>query len=96
MNHSLPWASRDQLDILGIAAVGHSLDPNAFYEQAKQVIIACQQGGVLLKTRTGCVMAFDLQEYPVPSVLIWAMAKAGLLREIGRSRVMTSYGLCSI
>ena len=96
MNHSLPWASRDQLDILGIAAVSHRLDPNAFYEQAKKVIVACQQGGVILKTRTGCVMAFDLQEYAVPSVLVWAMLKANLLREIDRSRVMTSYGLCSI
>ena len=95
MNHSLPWASRDQLDILGIAAVSHRLDPNAFYEQAKKVIVACQQGGVILKTRTGCVMAFDLQEYAVPSVLVWAMLKANLLREIDRSRVMTSYGLCS-
>ena len=96
MNHSLPWASRDQLDILGIAAVSHRLDPNAFYEQAKKVIVACQQGGVILKTRTGCVMVFDLQEYAVPSVLVWAMLKANLLREIDRSRVMTSYGLCSI
>ena len=96
MNHSLPWASRDQLDILGIAAVSHGLDPNAFYEQAKKVIIACQQSGVILKTRAGCVMAFGLQGYDVPAVLVWAMLKANLLREIDRSRVMTSYGLCSI
>ena len=93
MNHSLPWASRNQLDILGIAAVSHRLDPNAFFDQAQKVIVACRNGGVILKTTTSCVMAFDLQEYEMPTVLVWAMLKAGLLREIERSRVMTSYGL---
>ena len=93
MNHSLPWANRDQLDILGIAAVSHGLDPNAFYEQAKKVIIACQQSGVILKTRAGCVMALGLQEYDVPAVVVWAMLKAKLIRELSRSHVTVSYAL---
>lgn len=75
------WATREQLDIIGLAAAKESEDFRAWHENAKQLLVRMQQGHRLVKDGDFCFEYEPEANEPVSinPRLIRAMLQAKLL-----------------